>query len=140
MQFIASNPQQLSEVARNILAAFPHQRIFLFFGEMGSGKTTLIKAFCRALGVTSSMSSPTFSIINVYDSASGDLYHLDLYRLKSPSELIDLGIEEIISKNNFIFVEWPELMMEIFPDLTAAEIHIFIQSDQQRMIIIRERP
>ena len=87
-----------------------------FFGEMGAGKTTFIKGLLAALGVEEHTSSPTFSIVNEYRSAkSGAIYHFDFYRLKTPSEAMDIGIEEIFEQDAWIFMEWPEKIGNLLP-------------------------
>jgi tRNA threonylcarbamoyladenosine biosynthesis protein TsaE len=78
---------------------------------MGAGKTTLIKAICTALGSKNSMSSPSFSIVNEYESPAGRLFHFDLYRIKNPEELLDIGIEEYLDSGHYCFFEWPEMVL-----------------------------
>ena len=87
------------------------ERVFLFTAPMGSGKTTFIKSLCRSLGVRDTMSSPTYSIVNEYHTNGDKVFHFDLYRLKSPQELFELGFEEYLDSGNYVFIEWPELAM-----------------------------
>lgn len=99
----------LKQVADELLEHSENKTIWLFFGEMGSGKTTLIKAIARRLGVQETMSSPTFSIVNEYASGKGvKVYHVDLYRLKSEQEVVDIGMEDYFRSGAYCFVEWPE--------------------------------
>ncbi|MFI5202893.1 MAG: tRNA (adenosine(37)-N6)-threonylcarbamoyltransferase complex ATPase subunit type 1 TsaE [Flavobacteriales bacterium] len=99
-----------------ILKTFPQNRLWLFYGPMGSGKTTIIKEFCKQLGVTDETSSPTFSIINEYHTSENKLvYHSDLYRLKNIAEVVDTGLVDIIHSNHHLFIEWPELAESILP-------------------------
>ncbi len=99
----------LPEVARALLNFAGPERIFLFDAAMGAGKTTLIKEMCRQLGCTDALSSPTYSIVNEYNSPTGKIYHFDLYRLKDQEELLDLGIEDYLDGKHYCFLEWPEL-------------------------------
>ena len=93
------------------------ERIFLFEAPMGAGKTTFIKAICQHFNVSDTMSSPTYSIVNEYNTNSElKIYHFDLYRLKNSGELFDIGIEDYIDSGNYLFIEWPELAM---PFLTS---------------------
>lgn len=107
----------ISDIAAHELAAKQliefagKERVFLFTAPMGSGKTTFIKALCRCLGVTDTMSSPTYSIVNEYSTGNGKIFHFDLYRLKSAEELFELGFEEYLDSGNYVFIEWPELAM-----------------------------
>lgn len=106
-----------------------------FHGEMGAGKTTLISALCKKLGVNDAVSSPTFSIINEYASEQyGPIYHLDLYRLQSEREAIDAGVEDVLLSGNICLVEWPD----IAPDLTrdAKSCTIEILSENKRKLTI----
>ncbi len=101
----------LEEVAREILAAFPGRRIFLFFGDLGAGKTTFIKRFCRLLEVDETVQSPTFSIVNEYRTAGGEaVIHIDLYRMESVREVFDIGLEDYLYSGRYCFIEWPEKM------------------------------
>ena len=99
---------QIDEVAQHIIAQLKYPTIF-FYGDLGAGKTTLIKALVKALGSDDSVSSPTFSLINEYKTRDGDtIYHLDLYRLKEENEAYDIGIEEILDNGSLKFIEWPQ--------------------------------
>ncbi len=105
-QFSLNN---ISETAKQIIELDLNCRIFIFYGEMGSGKTTLIKEICKHLGSADNLSSPTFSIVNEYEYSNGKIFHFDLYRLKNSEELLDLGFEEYINSGNYCFIEWPKL-------------------------------
>ena len=99
---------QIDKVAEQIIAQLKYPTI-LFYGDLGAGKTTLIKALVKALGSDDSVSSPTFSLINEYKNQDGDtIYHLDLYRLKEENEAYDIGIEEILDSRSLKFIEWPQ--------------------------------
>jgi len=106
--FVCSSPDELSNVAKQILEVIGERRIVLFKGEMGAGKTTLIKAICRQLNVTDNVSSPTFSIVNEYHSANEVIYHFDFYRINNLREVYDMGYEEYFFSGHRCFVEWPE--------------------------------
>jgi tRNA threonylcarbamoyladenosine biosynthesis protein TsaE len=108
--------QQLPAAARELLNAARGRKVWLFFGEMGSGKTTLIKAIGMEIGVAGGMSSPTFSIINEYDAGSGrKIYHFDLYRIKNEKELIDIGASEYFDSEELCLIEWPEKLSALLP-------------------------
>lgn len=100
-----------AQAAEQLIEFAGKERVFLFTAPMGSGKTTFIKSLCRSLGVRATMSSPTYSIVNEYHTDGSKLFHFDLYRLKSPEELFELGFEEYLDSGNYVFIEWPELAM-----------------------------
>lgn len=107
---------QLPDVAQQLLAAFPEERFFAFFGKMGVGKTTLIKALCAQLGVEDNVCSPTFAIVNSYTTSEGDpVYHFDFYRLKNTDEAYDIGYEEYFYSGEYCFTEWTEKITELLP-------------------------
>src|SRR3954463_14816395 len=100
------------EVAKQLIEFAKDKRVFLFEAPMGSGKTTFIKSLCEVLGVTDSMSSPTYSIVNEdHTTGKSKVFHFDLYRLKSSEELFELGFYEYLSSDNYVFIEWPELAL-----------------------------
>jgi tRNA threonylcarbamoyladenosine biosynthesis protein TsaE len=101
--------KSLDEVASALLRS-TSARIFLFDGPMGSGKTTFIKAMCRALGSHDAFSSPTYSIVNVYGYPGGSIAHFDLYRLSGENELLDIGADEYLDRGDYCFIEWPGLV------------------------------
>lgn len=117
----------LPEVAAQILKLYSEERIFLLAGKMGAGKTTLIKEMCRSLKVVDVVSSPTFSIVNEYKTEEGfSVFHFDLYRIKSPVELMDIGFEEYIYSSSYCMIEWPELASELMP---ASFVMISIETE-----------
>ena len=107
---------QLNDVALQILAYKP-EKIILFNGEMGVGKTTLIKELCIVLGVKNATASPTFSIVNEYQTDTNNaVYHFDFYRLKSPMEALDMGIDDYLYSENWCFIEWSENIIDLIPE------------------------
>lgn len=98
--------------AKQLIEFAKDHRVFLFEAPMGAGKTTFIKSLCQFLNVTDTMSSPTYSIVNeYYTNTNLKLYHFDLYRLKSPEELFEIGFEDYVDSGNYLFIEWPELAL-----------------------------
>jgi tRNA threonylcarbamoyladenosine biosynthesis protein TsaE len=110
-----SRPEDAPELAAALLHSCSDRRVFAFRGEMGAGKTTLIKALSAELGVEAGTSSPSFAIVNQYAGATGPVYHFDLFRLKALAELEAVGFSEYIDSGNYCFVEWPELARDLLP-------------------------
>ncbi len=107
---------QLPQVAKKVLKFSPNSRILAFYGKMGVGKTTLIKAVCHHLNVIDTVGSPTFSIVNQYITRDKDiLYHFDFYRIKKQEEAFDIGYEDYFFSGNYCFLEWPEKIEELLP-------------------------
>jgi tRNA threonylcarbamoyladenosine biosynthesis protein TsaE len=126
----------IDEAATNFLSQHANYRKFAFYGSMGAGKTTFITALCKALKAIDLVSSPTFSIVNEYETQSGDLiYHFDFYRIKNSEELFDIGFEEYIQNNNWCFVEWPEKAEELIPE-NFLKILIEVEDNENRSIYI----
>lgn len=127
---------EIDEVATEISKRLKH-KIVLLNGQMGAGKTTLVKAIAKALGVREVANSPTFSIVNEYPTIEGGvLYHFDMYRLESEEEAYDFGVEEYLDSGNFCFIEWSERI----PNLLPEEVHtidIEIVNDTVRQIQLR---
>ncbi len=108
---------QLGDIASKILKKYPEQRVFAFYGAMGVGKTTLIKAICQKLGIIDIAGSPTFSIVNQYQTRQGNrINHFDFYRMKKPEEAFDIGYEEYLYSGEFCFMEWPEIIEHLLPE------------------------
>lgn len=128
---------QLSEidaVVKQVWELNKHKKVWLFNASMGSGKTTFINALCKLLQIDEVSSSPTFSIINEYESnIIGTVYHLDLYRLKDEQEAIDAGVEDVLYSGKYCFVEWPEKATEIMPD-NVLQIRIALIDSITRLI------
>ena len=125
-QIIAKSTGDLDAIGRELLKTYPDHRVFAFYGEMGAGKTTFIKALCKQLGVVDNVASPTFAIINAYlATGNSELYHFDFYRIKKLQEALDIGSEEYFYSGNYCFIEWPELVADLLPeDSVAVSIEI----------------
>lgn len=115
MEFIINNLDELPEVVQKIIDQLQH-KLITFEGEMGAGKTTFIKEFVKALGTNDEVSSPTFSIVNEYDTDKGKVYHFDFYRLNHEDEALDFGIEEYLYSNQYCLMEWPNKIANFIPD------------------------
>ncbi|OUC12606.1 MAG: tRNA (adenosine(37)-N6)-threonylcarbamoyltransferase complex ATPase subunit type 1 TsaE [Alkalinema sp. CACIAM 70d] len=122
---------ELGTVAESLLYFANGDRFFVFEGDMAAGKTTFIKAFCEAIGVKDVVSSPTFSIVNEYESPAGAVYHFDFYRLKNLQEAYDIGYEEYFYSNSYCLVEWPQKVEELLPE-QYIKVSINITGDSQR--------
>ena len=115
MEFIINNLDELPEVAQKIIDQLQY-KLITFEGEMGAGKTTFIKEFVKALGTNDEISSPTFSIVNEYETDKGKVYHFDFYRLNHEDEALDFGIEEYLYSNQYCLMEWPNKIANFIPD------------------------
>ena len=131
---LVSSIIELRDVAHTIISEIPDQYIFAFNGKMGAGKTTLIKAFCEELGVKEVVTSPTFALVNEYNSEDNNpVYHFDFYRIKKIDEVFDIGYEEYFYSDNYCFIEWPELVLELLPH---SYVYILIEEDDSSNRII----
>lgn len=124
--------EDLSKIAKHILE-HATSRIFLFYGSMGVGKTTLIKEICYQLGAREIASSPSFSIVNEYEIPDGLIYHFDFYRIDNPQEAMDLGVEDYLYSGHFVFIEWPDKISELLPK-EIFNINISKNEDQSRTL------
>ena len=119
-----------------LVRSFSNKRIFAFYGTMGAGKTTIIKAICKNLKAMDLVSSPTFTLVNEYRTETDEtLYHIDFYRIKKQEEVFDFGIEEYLDGNAYCFMEWPELIEEILPPETVR-VRISVLENEQRILTI----
>ncbi|MDR6783574.1 tRNA threonylcarbamoyladenosine biosynthesis protein TsaE [Pedobacter africanus] len=126
---------ELDSAARKILALATDGRIFIFEGDMGAGKTTLIKSLAKAMGVTEVVSSPTFSIVNEYNANGKPIYHFDFYRIKNLQEAYDIGYEEYFYSGNTCFIEWPEKIEGLIPE-HYLKISIETLGENERLLSI----
>lgn len=135
---IVYNLKEIDKISKIILDNIKHINIVLLKGDLGSGKTTLVKSILKKLGVNDEIKSPTFSIVNEYDHPSGPIYHFDLYRIEKIDELDVIGFEEYIDNCNICFIEWPEVGMEkIFGNYMQINLgHI---DDNKREILIKKK-
>jgi len=123
---------EINIIAKKLLDN-PHSKVWLFTGEMGVGKTTLIKALTKQLGIKDNSSSPTFSLVNEYTSSDGPVYHFDLYRLKTEKEAFDFGIEEYLFSGNYCFIEWPDKIPNLLPE-SYVNIEIRVLESGKRIL------
>jgi tRNA threonylcarbamoyladenosine biosynthesis protein TsaE len=130
MKLNVSELSELPSVATKILEEAQDINVFLFYGDLGAGKTSLIKEICLKLGSDDNFSSPTYSIINEYIYPEGKIYHLDLYRIRNTIELLDIGLDEILGSGNYCFFEWPELAEDLM-DGRCMRININVEGQER---------
>ena len=128
MELKIASTEHLHEAAREFINNMGEGTVFAFYGRMGAGKTTFIKAICECLGVEDVINSPTFAIVNEYRSATGELiYHFDFYRIKKLEEVYDMGYEDYFYSGALCFIEWPELVEEL---LSEDAVKVRIEEDE----------
>lgn len=134
-----SSLDKISDAAREFISQMGDDTVFAFYGKMGAGKTTFIKALCKELGVNDEVNSPTFSLINEYRSETSSelIYHFDFYRIKKLEEVYDLGYEDYFYSGALCFIEWPELIEDLLPN-DAKKISIDETTDGARIITIND--
>ena len=135
MKIVVNCISELNEISQSIINRIGDKDIICFYGEMGVGKTTLIKALCEKLGVKDNVSSPTFSIVNEYVSLDGEsIFHFDFYRMEKEEEAFDMGYEDYFYNGELCLIEWPEKVKSIIPeDIMRIDI---IKNKDQRIIEI----
>lgn len=134
MEIRIQHIEEIREAAREFINHIGEHRVFAFYGKMGAGKTTFIKAICEELGVEDVITSPTFAIVNEYTSTNGPIYHFDFYRIKKLEEVYDMGFEDYFYSGALCFIEWPELIEEVLPE-DAVKVNITENADGSRTII-----
>lgn len=135
MEIKIQSLESIHEAAKQFVAEMGDNTVFAFYGKMGAGKTTFIKAVCEALGVEDVITSPTFAIVNEYRSTIADelIYHFDFYRIKKLSEVYDMGYEDYFFSGAVCFIEWPELIEELLPG-DAIKVKIEEETDGSRTV------
>lgn len=136
MEIKIENLEHIREAARQFIAEMGDRKVFAFYGSMGAGKTTFVKAVCEELGVEDVITSPTFAIINEYHAKAQDLtiYHFDFYRIKKLEEVYDMGYEDYFYSGALCFIEWPELIEDLLPE-EAVKVSITEKEDGSRAIL-----
>ncbi|OFY71231.1 MAG: tRNA (adenosine(37)-N6)-threonylcarbamoyltransferase complex ATPase subunit type 1 TsaE [Bacteroidetes bacterium RBG_19FT_COMBO_42_7] len=136
MKIVIKHKKYLPVAARRILEYTSGKKLLAFYGSMGAGKTTIIKAVCKILGAEDIVTSPTFTLVNEYRTTTGEvLYHIDFYRINKKEEVLDLGIEEYFNSGSYCLMEWPELIGEILPPETVI-IKITVDKKEYRVLEI----
>ena len=133
MEIIITDIEHIGDAARQFVDAIGDHRVFAFYGSMGAGKTTFIKAICEQLGVEDVITSPTFAIVNEYETNDRPIFHFDFYRIKRLEEVYDMGYEDYFYSGSICFIEWPELIEELLPD-DAVRVTITEQLDGSRTV------
>lgn len=135
MHITISSIEQIQEAAHQFIEAMGNRKLFAFYGKMGVGKTTFIKAICEQMGVTDVINSPTFAIVNEYlDGDQRPIYHFDFYRIRKPAEVLDIGFEDYINSDAYCFMEWPEMIEGFLPEETV-KVTMEEQDDGSRTVI-----
>ena len=134
MHITISSLEYIHEAAHQFVEAMGDHKLFAFYGKMGAGKTTFIKAVCDQLGVTDVVNSPTFAIVNEYrDGNRQPIYHFDFYRIRKPAEVLDIGFEDYIDSNALCLMEWPEMIGDFLPEETV-KVMIEVADDGSRQV------
>jgi tRNA threonylcarbamoyladenosine biosynthesis protein TsaE len=133
MRITIKDIEHIREAAREFIDSMGEAHVFAFYGKMGAGKTTFIKAICEELGVEDVITSPTFAIVNEYECPEGAIFHFDFYRIKKLEEVYDMGYEDYFYSGALCFIEWPELIEDILPD-DAVRVTISTGQDGSRLV------
>ena len=134
MEIKIKSIEEIAVAAKEFVTAMGDRKVFAFYGKMGAGKTTFIKAVCEELGVEDVINSPTFAIVNEYVDGKGEpVYHFDFYRIKNLQEVLDIGYEDYVYSGHMCFMEWPELIDNLLPD-DAVKVTIEEKTDGGRVV------
>lgn len=134
MEIKIKSIEEIGEAAAQFVDEMGENTVFAFYGKMGAGKTTFIKAVCEQLGVEDVINSPTFAIVNEYVDGEGEpIYHFDFYRIKKEQEVLDIGYEDYVYSGHVCFMEWPELIENLLPE-DAVKVTIEEENDGSRKI------
>jgi tRNA threonylcarbamoyladenosine biosynthesis protein TsaE len=141
MQITITSLEEIGSAARSFISTIDEAKVIAFYGSMGAGKTTFIRALCETLGVREPVTSPTFAIVNEYQATSPDctgvrtstIYHFDFYRIRRLTEAYDIGFEDYLDSGALCLIEWPELIEELLPD-DALHVHIDVDDTGIRTI------
>lgn len=137
MEIKINSLEDIHNAAKAFISNMGDSKVFAFYGKMGAGKTTFIKALCEELGVEDVITSPTFALVNEYTSGNGDpIYHFDFYRIKKIAEVFDIGVEQYFDSGHTCFIEWPDIVEFFLPD-DAVHLEIYEQEDGARRFIIK---
>lgn len=136
MEFTVSTEKELDTVVGALLPLLESKPLVLFRGDLGAGKTTLIKRICAKAGVESDMSSPSFGLVNEYSANGKPVYHIDLYRINDVEEIYEFGLPEILDSQALCFVEWPEMTEEIWPEYEHLTVRISMDKQMNRCIFV----
>ncbi len=135
---IVKSLEELDRVAEELVKFYKEDRVFAFYGKMGAGKTTFIQAICRKLGSDDNVTSPTFALINEYNTKEMDsIFHFDFYRINDLEEAFDLGYEDYVYSGSYCLIEWPEMIESLLPE-KHVEVKIEVQEDDSRLITANE--
>ncbi len=135
MEIQIKSLDDIQQAARMFIDNMGESKVYAFYGKMGAGKTTFIKAICEQLGVDDVITSPTFAIVNEYEGDDKTIYHFDFYRIKKIEEVYDMGYEDYFYGNGLCFIEWPELIEDLLP-LDAVRVNIQEKEDGRRTVTI----
>ena len=131
---IITSIEGLKNAAAHLIQHFPEKRVFALYGKMGAGKTTFIQAICSHLGSDDNVTSPTFALINEYNTSdSNSIFHFDFYRIENLEEAFDLGYEDYLYSGQYCFIEWPEMIEPLLPE-NIVKVKIEVQDNESRKI------
>ena len=133
MEIKINSIETIRESAREFIENMGEHKVFAFYGKMGAGKTTFVKAICEELGVDDVITSPTFAIVNEYDAKGQPIYHFDFYRIKKLEEVYDMGYEDYFYSGALCFIEWPELIEDLLPE-DAVRVDIGVNANDERTV------